>query len=140
MEIIKSGNVASPLRSSDMFTGNAFGQVLYEPPQREGGVRVNLVMFEPGARTWWHKHEAGQVIYVTAGRGAIHHETSGSAIIEPGDVIVVPAGEWHWHGAAPDTFLLHLTINPGNEGSTGWRDREVTDEEYRAEFSTTQEA
>lgn len=134
MQIIKSGGVPSPLRSNEMFTGNAFGQVLWEPPKAEGGVRVNLVMFDPGGRTWWHKHAAGQVIMVQAGRGVIHHEESGASIIEPGDIIIVPAGEWHWHGAAPDTFLLHLTINPGNEHSTHWRGREVTDEEYLAHF------
>ena len=134
MEIIKAGRVPSPLRSADMFTGHAFGQVLHEPREQEGGARVNLVLFEPGARTWWHKHASGQVIYVTAGRGAIHHETSGSSVIEPGDVIIVPADEWHWHGAAPDTFLLHLTINPGYEGSTDWRDMEVSEEDYLAEF------
>ncbi len=140
MQIIRSGDVEAPLRSHHMFTGHAFGQVLWEPPKKEGGVRVNLVMFEPRARTWWHRHEAGQVIYVTAGQGIISHEESGTSIINPGDIIVVPAGEWHWHGAAPNTFLLHLTINPGNEHSTGWREREVTDEEYDRLFSEAKAA
>lgn len=132
MRIIRSGDVPSPLRDPGMFTGRVFGQVLWEPPSAEGGVRVNLVMFEPAARTWWHRHDDGQVIHVTDGRGIIHDEETGPSLIAPGDVVVVPSNTWHWHGAVPETFLLHMTINPGNEHSTHWRGLEVSQEEYEA--------
>lgn len=95
-------------------------------------MRVNLVLFEPGARCWWHRHDAGQTIYVTAGHGRIKTEGQPGQDIHAGDTIIVEPGEWHWHGASPENFVLHLTVNPGNEHSTEWRGREVTDEEYAA--------
>ena len=63
MKVIKSGTVPSQRRSAGQFTGAAFGDVIHEPVTPEEGSRVNLVLFEPGARTWWHRHGRGQTIY-----------------------------------------------------------------------------
>ena len=135
MKVIRGGTVPSQRRGSDQFTGTAFGDVIHEPATPDDGSRVNLVLFEPGARTWWHRHDRGQTIYVTAGTGYINTEGHGGARITPGDTVVVQPGEWHWHGATPSTFVVHLTVNQGNEGSTEWRGVEVTEEEYLAAFT-----
>lgn len=135
MKVVRPGDVHSQRRTPDQFTGAAFGDVIHEPATRDDGSRVNLVLFEPSARTWWHRHERGQTIYVTAGQGYIKTDGQAGATISAGDTVIVSAGEWHWHGGTPGTFVVHLTVNTGNEGSTEWRGVEVGDDEYAAEFA-----
>lgn len=132
MKVIRCGAVPSERRAAGQFTGTAFGDVIHEPATKGDGSRVNLVLFEPGARTWWHRHERGQTIYVTAGAGLITAEGGDAARIAAGDTVIVPPGEWHWHGATPTSFVVHLTVNEGNEGATEWRGIQVSDEEYAA--------
>lgn len=82
---------------SDWFTGDVYveGIVRGEEPSR---VRVNAVRFTPSARTAWHSHALGQTLYVTDGEGL--HQARGGAVeqIRPGDVVRLPADQWHWHG------------------------------------------
>ena len=69
-----------------------------------------VVRFAPGARNAWHRHAVGQTLYVTDGVGRI--QARGGVVLEirPGDVILTAPGEWHWHGAAPDRFMTHITM------------------------------
>ena len=76
-------------------------------------VTINTVFFSPGARTFWHKHEAGQVLQVTAGSGWICVEGGSPQVIRQGDVVWIGAGERHWHGADADTYMVHLAISLG---------------------------
>lgn len=140
MKIVHARDVPSGKRAVGQFTGDAWGDVLHEPGEGQPGARANLVLFAPGGRTWWHRHDRGQTIYVSAGAGFIKTEGRPGAEIAPGDLVVVDPGEWHWHGATPEHFVLHLTVNPGYEGSTEWRGVEVADEEYQAEVRLAREA
>jgi quercetin dioxygenase-like cupin family protein len=91
------------------------------------GTRVTLVVFSPGARSWWHSHDEGQVIYVVSGLGLITTKEPGSARqIRAGDTVIVPPHEPHWHGAMRNSFLLHLTVNTGNYHHTHWLGEEVS--------------
>jgi quercetin dioxygenase-like cupin family protein len=97
-------------------------------------VRVAIVRFAPGARNAWHRHANGQTLYVTDGRGLVQAPSAEIMEIRPGDTIYTPPGEWHWHGAAPDHFMSHLSITEGlsvgEEGlETEWGDH-VTEAEY----------
>lgn len=97
-------------------------------------VVVGNVTFEPGCRNWWHIHHAksggGQMLLVTAGRGYYQEWGKDAQEIKPGDVIHIPAGVKHWHGAAPDSWFAHLAIEvSGEETSNEWCEP-VTDEEY----------
>jgi quercetin dioxygenase-like cupin family protein len=96
----------------------------------EDGVGVNNVFFEPGARTHWHTHEIGQVLYVTHGEGFVRTREGTGGRIRAGDTVHIPAGEEHWHGAAPDSYLLHVAISLGD---ADWLDP-VTDEDYAKAF------
>lgn len=58
----------------------------------------NNVCFTPGARTFWHKHERGQILTVTMGTGLICSEGEQPQRLRVGDMVHVPAGEMHWHG------------------------------------------
>ena len=116
---------------AETFTGDAYIDLIVrgEGPSR---IRAALVHFTPGARNAWHAHAAGQTVHVTDGAGRI--QARGGEIVEmrTGDTVVTPAGEWHWHGAAPDRFMTHLAIweAPAAGGQeTEWGDL-VSDEEY----------
>lgn len=96
----------------------------------EDGVTVNAVFFEPGARTHWHTHEIGQVLYVTNGEGYVRTREGTGGRIAAGDVVHIAAGEEHWHGAARESYLLHVAISLGE---ATWLDP-VEDEDYAAAF------
>jgi quercetin dioxygenase-like cupin family protein len=121
---------------ANMFTGDVFldSIVKGEEPSR---VRVNAVRFTPAARTAWHSHAVGQTLYVTEGRGRIQARGGSISEIRPGDVISTPSGEWHWHGAAPDHYMTHLSITEGvapddDQPESSWGDH-VTDDEYHGQ-------
>jgi quercetin dioxygenase-like cupin family protein len=89
-------------------------------------LNVGSVHFTPGARTAWHSHEGGQILYVLEGKGLV--QSRGDRLVEmhPGDVVHTPDREEHWHGAAPGQFMTHLSIT---EGTPRWGPH-VTDREY----------
>lgn len=89
-------------------------------------VSINTVFFSPGARTYWHTHEQGQILQVTAGSGWICLEGSEPERIGQGDVVWIGADERHWHGAGVDTFLVHVAISLGE---TQWQE-EVAQQDY----------
>jgi quercetin dioxygenase-like cupin family protein len=105
------------------FTGRVWGDPVLGA---EDGVVVNNVFFEPRARTHWHTHEVAQVLYVLAGEGWVQARGGLGGPIASGDTVHIPAGEEHWHGAAADTYLLHLAVSIG---ATDWLD-EVSDGDY----------
>jgi len=115
---------------SDRFVGDVWLDqiVIGLPPSR---VRSSVVRFAPGARNAWHSHAVGQTLHVLDGRGRIQARGGDLLEIRPGDTIHTPPGEWHWHGAAPDHFMTHLTVyEAADDGSEAeWGDH-VSDEEY----------
>ena len=97
-------------------------------------VIIGNVTFEPGCRNHWHIHHAtkggGQLLLVTAGRGYYQEWGKPAQKLHPGDVVNIPAGVKHWHGAAPDSAFQHLAIEvPGENLSSEWCEP-VTQEEY----------
>ena len=97
-------------------------------------VPVGNVTFEPGCRNNWHIHNAksggGQMLIVTAGEGWYQEWDKPARRLKPGDVVNIPAGVKHWHGAAKDSWFQHLAIEvPGEGTSTEWCEP-VLDEEY----------
>ncbi len=110
---------------SDTFTGTVFADSLLEATD---GVMINSVLFTPGARTYWHRHEAGQVLHVTSGQGRIASRGGPVMTIDVGDTVHIPPGEEHWHGAASDTYMVHIAVSLGK---ADWLD-EVSDADYNA--------
>lgn len=97
-------------------------------------VVIGNVTFEPGCRNNWHIHHAdkggGQILLVTAGRGYYQEWGKSPQELKPGDVVNIPEGIKHWHGAAPDSWFQHLAIEvPSENGSNEWLEP-VSDEEY----------
>jgi quercetin dioxygenase-like cupin family protein len=88
-------------------------------------VIIGNVTFEPGCRNNWHIHHAksggGQILLVTAGRGYYQERGKEPRELHPGDVVNIPPGAKHWHGAAPDSWFAHLAIEvPAEEGRNEW--------------------
>jgi quercetin dioxygenase-like cupin family protein len=99
-----------------------------------GRLQAYNVHFAPGARTAWHQHDGGQAIFVTEGVGRAQSRGGKIQEIRAGDTVVFQPGEWHWHGAAPDRFMVHTAMQEVEQGgeTAEWGEH-VTDEEYTAE-------
>lgn len=114
----------------EWFTGNVWMEP--NPPEspEAGAARV---FFEPGARTNWHTHPEGQILFIVTGHGRAGNEAGDSIRLSPGDVVTFAPGERHWHGAAQDSYMVHIAINPAanSDGGTDWQEP-VTDEQYEA--------
>ena len=97
-------------------------------------VGVGNVTFEPACRNNWHIHHAkkggGQILIATAGRGYYQEWGKPAVELKPGDMVNIPAGVKHWHGAAPDSWFQHLAIEVPGEGTSNEWFEPVSDEEY----------
>lgn len=127
MELQRSEDLHWRPAGDEHFTGRVWLAELQEPDD-PAGLRILGVLFEPGARTDWHSHPWGQVLYVVSGAGAVGTSDGERVQIGPGDVVGTPAGEEHWHGAGPEGFLFHLSLT--TTGPTEWRERPVSEKEY----------
>jgi len=114
----------------DRFTGMVRVQSLFdakEPARSSGG----QVTFQPGARSAWHTHPLGQILIVTDGVGWVQQWGSPVQVIRKGDVVWIPAGVKHWHGATPTTTMTHIAFQEQLDGrAVDWLEK-VTDEQYR---------
>jgi len=128
MEIKRSGtqSIKGP---ADWFTGTVRIDPLFDPPEpaRASGASVT---FEPGARTAWHTHPIGQTLIVTAGSGLVQHWDGPIEEIKPDDVVWIPAGVKHWHGASPTTSMTHIAIQEKLDGKAAEWMEHVSDEQY----------
>ncbi len=106
------GRVAGAVseQRSATFTGVVWGDPVMSLTD---GVSIGNVFFSPGARTHWHKHGFGQVLYVTAGLGWICKDGEEPQPIRVGDVVWIGPGERHWHGAAEKSMMVHMAISIG---------------------------
>lgn len=117
------------LGSAENFTGNAWASSLVANDSIYNTL-VGNVYFEPGARSNWHIHPAGQILIITDGVG--YHQIKGEPrqTIRKGDVIKCPPNVMHWHGASPESGMQQLYIIANTEkGIVTWLQK-VTDEEY----------
>ncbi|MGH9258413.1 MAG: (R)-mandelonitrile lyase [Acidimicrobiales bacterium] len=112
---------------ADWFTGDVWIDTVVQPNDHST-LSVAAVHFHPGARTAWHTHDGGQTLYVTEGVGRVQSRGEPIVAIRAGDVVHTPSGEWHWHGAAAEHLMTHLSLT---QGPATWGDH-VGDDEYDA--------
>ena len=135
MEIKQSGSQPSTRGLAESFTGNVRVDPLF-PATDPSRVSAALVTFEPGARTAWHTHPLGQRLIVTSGCGWVQCQGGAKREIRPGDVVLCPPGEKHWHGATGTTGMSHIAIQEALEGTVvNWLEK-VTGDEYLATPAT----
>jgi quercetin dioxygenase-like cupin family protein len=131
MDIQRSGSQPSQQGPADYFTGSVRVDPLFQLPEPARGFGAN-VTFEPGARTAWHTHPLGQTLIVTAGCGWVQRWGGAKETIRPGDVVWIPPGEKHWHGATATTAMTHIAIVERRDGnSADWMEK-VSSEQYGA--------
>jgi quercetin dioxygenase-like cupin family protein len=130
MEYARGRQDGQPSRAGE---GTFTGRAMLDPLLDDGAaarVRVNSVVFEPRSRTYWHSHADGQVLIVGSGRGVVETRDGDRRVLHPGDIVWAPPGEVHWHGAAPDSFLVHTAVSLG---ATQWLE-EVPADRYDEAF------
>lgn len=92
---------------------------------------IGNVTFEPGARTNWHRHSGGQILLVLSGEGRYQEKGKDLRILHKGDIVRIAPDVIHWHGAAPDSWMTHLSVETNvPDNTTTWLEP-VTDEEYK---------
>jgi quercetin dioxygenase-like cupin family protein len=131
MDIHLIGSRPTRRAPKESFTGTVWQDPIITP---QAPMRINSsrVAFEPGARTAWHTHPLGQTLYVIQGVGRVQARGGPIREIKAGDVVWIPPGEKHWHGAAPTTGMVHIAMQEALDGShVTWMEH-VTDEEYSA--------
>ena len=139
IRIMRSGSQTSRQAPSEHFTGSVRVDPLFQAtaPARASG---SLVTFEPGARTAWHTHPLGQILIVTAGTGRVQRWGDPVQEIHQGDVVWIPPGQKHWHGAAPNLSMAHIAIVEQLDGqSVEWMEK-VSDVQYASAPSSSEGA
>jgi quercetin dioxygenase-like cupin family protein len=127
--ITRAGSLPSNKGPAQFFTGSVRIDPLF-PAVAPSRVSAGSVTFEPGARAAWHTHPVGQVLIVTAGVGRVQQWGGPVQEIRPGDVVRIPPGVKHWHGAAPTTGMTHIAIQEAVDGkNVDWLEQ-VSDEQY----------
>jgi 4-carboxymuconolactone decarboxylase len=128
--VTRSGAQPSRRAPAEYFTGSVRIDPLFETkdPSNTSGAYVT---FEPGARSAWHTHPLGQTLIVTAGTGRVQRWGDPAEEIRAGDVVWIPPGQKHWHGAAPKSSMTHMAIQGSIGGkNVDWMEK-VNEEQYR---------
>jgi len=127
--ISREASRAVTLGPEDRFTGNVRVVSLFSAnaPSRASGGQVT---FAAGARTAWHTHPVGQTLIVTSGTGRIQFWGGAIQEIKPGDVVTIPPGQKHWHGASPASPMTHISVQEQLDGKTADWFEKVSDEQY----------
>lgn len=126
LDVIRATAGRPSTAQSGTFTGVVWRDAIRELDA--SGPAIGNVFFAPGARTYWHVHDAGQLLIAAAGSGWVVDE-DGAAMLAAGDMVWVPAGVRHWHGASAEQYLVHTSVS--TTGDTDWQVA-VTDEEFSA--------
>jgi len=114
--------------TNDNFTGTVYLNNLVTADSLNQNA-VGSVTFEPGSRTKWHSHPAGQIILALDGVGYYQEEGKDKVIVRKGEVVKCPIDVPHWHGASADSAFVQVAITGREKGETVWY-KPVTDEEY----------
>lgn len=129
MDITRAGAKPTLKARSEWFTGTVWQDPIIEAPA-PARVRALRVSFEPGARTAWHTHPLGQTLHVLSGVGRVALRGGAPQAIRPGDTVWIPPEVEHWHGAAPDSGMVHLAIQEADGGRVADWLEHVTEEDY----------
>ena len=129
LSITRSADEEPAIAPADNFTGIATVSSRFSSG-RENGYGGAMVEFEAGARTAWHTHPLGQTLIIISGSGRVQSDGEPVQKVSAGDVVWIPAGERHWHGAAPDDAMSHIAIAEPLDGvRVVWMEK-VSDDNY----------
>lgn len=115
MKVVSIHDAAAEPFIHSVFTGPDVTRQELTPDSTE--LTVTVVNFGKGVRNKLHAHSGDQVLIVTAGRGVVATEGE-ERTVSVGDVIFIPAGEPHWHGATPDSAFSHIYVQINSSALT----------------------
>ena len=136
IKVTRSGEHSPTQAPAEHFTGSAIVDrfLIENGPSHTSGASV---AFEPGARTAWHSHPLGQILIVTAGAGWVQQWCGQAQEIRQGDIVWIPPGIKHWHGATARTSMTHIGIQESLDGrAVDWMEQ-VSDQQYGNSESTS---
>lgn len=134
--VTRAGENASVAGPEAWFTGRVRIDPLF-PATAEANVSGAYVTFEPGARSAWHEHPAGQTLVVISGVGRTGTADGTVTEIRPGDVVRCPVGVRHWHGASPTVGMTHMALTGVRDGKNAIWYEKVSDADYDRPLSGT---
>ncbi len=117
---------------SDAFTGNVYFKSMIPHDTTYNFPTTNLITFEPGARSSWHRH-GGMLLLIIGGKGYYQEEGKPAQILRKGDIVQIPEGTRHWHGATADSWFEQIVIYDADYVPTvqDAGDQHVTDYAYK---------
>lgn len=130
MIITKSEELKSMIGPEAWFTGAVIVDPLYGPQKGVTKGAAALVTFQPGARTAWHTHPAGQTIIIQTGLGWVQKEGGEIIEVKPGDIVFFEPDEKHWHGASATKAMSHIAVQEEVNGEVVTWMEKVSDEQY----------
>jgi quercetin dioxygenase-like cupin family protein len=117
MKVVRTSEVPKEPAGGALFTGTPVSrQVIFQPDELQH-VNFGIVSFSAGSRNKFHTHTSDQILVVTEGTGTVATREE-ERTVTAGDVILIPAGQEHWHGAPGDTPMAHLTITAKGSQTT----------------------
>lgn len=130
--IIRASARPTKTQPSENFIGVVYADEVSvgAPPSR---MRATRVTFTPGARTNWHTHPVGQVLFCLIGAGRYQLDGDQVQELQPGDTVIIPPDAKHWHGSAPGHLFSHLALSETDDAGRGatWLEP-VSDTDYSA--------
>ena len=117
MKVVRTSDLPKEPAQSPLFTGGQVFRQLIVDPSESKSFNFSIVNFSAGSRNKFHQHTSDQILIVTEGSGVVATERE-ERKVNTGDVILIPAGESHWHGAPGDTPMSHITIQTKDSRTT----------------------
>jgi quercetin dioxygenase-like cupin family protein len=131
MDIYPASTRIASRGADEHFTGSVWRERIIEAPA-PARVCSGFAFFEPGSRTAWHTHPLGQTLCVLTGTGRVQSWGGDIQLIRAGDIVWIPPGEKHWHGAGPTTTMSYIATQEALEGvHVIWMEH-VSNEQYGA--------
>ena len=108
MKVVRISDLPREPAASPLFIGQVLRQLIIDPAESKS-FNFSIVNFTAGSRNKFHEHTSDQILIVTEGTGVVATDTE-QRTVSAGDVVLIPAGENHWHGAPGATPMSHITI------------------------------
>jgi quercetin dioxygenase-like cupin family protein len=117
MKVVKLSEVQSESVNTPLFTGGEVNRQTPFAAEELTNVNFGVVSFGAGSRNKMHRHTSDQILIITDGTGVVA-TPSEERTVSAGDVVLIPAGEDHWHGAPGETSMAHITIQAKGSQTT----------------------
>ena len=117
MKVVKLSEIQKESVNAPLFTGGEVNRQTPFPAEDLTNMNFGVVSFGAGARNKMHRHTSDQILIITEGTGVVA-TTSEERTVSAGDVVLIPAGEDHWHGAPGETSMAHITIQAKGSQTT----------------------